>query len=35
MNNYRIEAFGLRKDFQVFSAPAICMRRKPEEQIFG
>jgi len=26
MNNYRIEAFGLRKDFQSFSAPAICMR---------
>ncbi|HET7107215.1 MAG TPA: HAD-IA family hydrolase [Candidatus Acidoferrum sp.] len=34
LNNYRIEAFGLRKDFQVFFSSCYLHARKPEEQIF-
>jgi putative hydrolase of the HAD superfamily len=34
LNNYRIEAFGLRKEFQVFFSSCYLHARKPEEQIF-
>src|SRR6202047_3229403 len=34
LNNYRIEAFGLRKDFQVFFSSCYLHARKPEEQIY-
>jgi len=34
LNNYRIEAFGLRKDFQVFFSSCYLHARKPEEPIF-
>jgi putative hydrolase of the HAD superfamily len=34
LNNYRIEAFGLREDFQVFFSSCYLHARKPEEQIF-
>jgi len=34
LNNYRIEAFGLRKDFQVFFSSCYLHARKPEEEIF-
>ena len=34
LNNYRIEAFGLRDDFLVFFSSCYLHARKPEEQIF-
>jgi putative hydrolase of the HAD superfamily len=34
LNNYRIEAFKLREDFQVFFSSCYLHARKPEEQIF-
>jgi putative hydrolase of the HAD superfamily len=34
LNNYRIEAFGLRKEFQVFFSSCYLHARKPEEEIF-
>jgi putative hydrolase of the HAD superfamily len=34
LNNYRIEAFGLRENFQVFFSSCYLHARKPEEQIF-
>ncbi|HEV8074763.1 MAG TPA: HAD-IA family hydrolase, partial [Candidatus Acidoferrum sp.] len=34
LNNYRIEAFGLRKELQVFFSSCYLHARKPEEQIF-
>jgi putative hydrolase of the HAD superfamily len=34
LNNYRIEAFGLRQDFQVFFSSCYLHARKPEEPIF-
>jgi putative hydrolase of the HAD superfamily len=34
LNNYRIEAFGLRKEFQVFFSSCYLHARKPEEPIF-
>jgi len=34
LNNYRIEAFGLRKDFQAFFSSCYLNARKPEETIY-
>jgi putative hydrolase of the HAD superfamily len=34
LNDYRIEAFGLRKDFQVFFSSCYLNARKPEEHIY-
>ena len=34
LNDYRIEAFRLREDFQVFFSSCYLHARKPEEQIF-
>ena len=34
LNQYRIEAFGLRRDFQVFFSSCFVGSRKPEETIF-
>ena len=34
LNNYRIEAFGLRKELQVFFSSCYLNARKPEEHIF-
>jgi len=34
LNNYRIEAFGLRKEFQVFFSSCYLNARKPEEHIY-
>jgi putative hydrolase of the HAD superfamily len=34
LNQYRIEAFNLRKDFQVFFSSCYVHSRKPEETIF-
>jgi putative hydrolase of the HAD superfamily len=34
LNQYRIEAFGLRRDFQVFFSSCYVRSRKPEETIF-
>jgi putative hydrolase of the HAD superfamily len=34
LNEYRIEAFGLRRDFQVFFSSCYLHARKPEEMIF-
>jgi putative hydrolase of the HAD superfamily len=34
LNNYRIEAFGLRGEFQVFFSSCYLNSRKPEEHIF-
>ena len=34
LNQYRIEAFGLRKDFQVFFSSCYVYTRKPDETIF-
>jgi len=34
LNEYRIEAFGLRRDFQVFFSSCYLGTRKPEEAIF-
>lgn len=34
LNNYRIEAFGLRSEFQVFFSSCYLNARKPEEHIF-
>jgi putative hydrolase of the HAD superfamily len=34
LNQYRIEAFGLRKDFQVFFSSCYVNARKPDEVIF-
>jgi putative hydrolase of the HAD superfamily len=34
LNNYRIEAFGLREEFQVFFSSCYLHARKPEEPIF-
>ncbi len=34
LNNYRIEAFGLRKEFQIFFSSCYLNARKPEEHIF-
>jgi putative hydrolase of the HAD superfamily len=34
LNNYRIEAFGLRKEFQVFFSSCYLNARKPDEHIF-
>jgi putative hydrolase of the HAD superfamily len=34
LNQYRIEAFGLRRDFQVFFSSCYIHSRKPEEAIF-
>lgn len=34
LNNYRIEAFGLRKDFQAFFSSCYLNARKPEEAIY-
>ena len=34
LNNYRIEAFGLRKDFQAFFSSCSLNARKPEETIY-
>lgn len=34
LNNYRIEAFGLRRDFEVFFSSCYLNARKPEEHIY-
>jgi putative hydrolase of the HAD superfamily len=34
LNNYRIEAFGLRKDFEAFFSSCYLNARKPEETIY-
>jgi putative hydrolase of the HAD superfamily len=34
LNQYRIEAFGLRKDFQIFFSSCYVNTRKPDEAIF-
>lgn len=34
LNQYRIEAFGLRKDFQIFFSSCFVYTRKPDEAIF-
>jgi putative hydrolase of the HAD superfamily len=34
LNDYRIEAFGLRKEFQVFFSSCYVNHRKPEEAIY-
>jgi putative hydrolase of the HAD superfamily len=34
LNNYRIEAFGLREDFQAFFSSCYLNARKPEETIY-
>jgi putative hydrolase of the HAD superfamily len=34
LNQYRIEAFGLRKDFQIFFSSCYVYTRKPDEAIF-
>lgn len=34
LNNYRIEAFGLRKEFQAFFSSCYLGHRKPEETIY-
>jgi putative hydrolase of the HAD superfamily len=34
LNDYRIEAFGLRKEFQVFFSSCYLNHRKPEETIY-
>jgi len=34
LNNYRIEAFGLRNEFQVFFSSCYLNARKPEEHIY-
>jgi putative hydrolase of the HAD superfamily len=34
LNNYRIEAFGLRKELEVFFSSCYLNARKPEEHIF-
>jgi putative hydrolase of the HAD superfamily len=34
LNDYRIEAFGLRNEFQVFFSSCYLNARKPEELIF-
>lgn len=34
LNNYRIEAFGLRRDFQAFFSSCYLNARKPEEAIY-
>lgn len=34
LNQYRIEAFGLRKDFEIFFSSCFVYTRKPDEAIF-
>lgn len=34
LNNYRIQAFGLRRDFEVFFSSCYLNARKPEEHIY-
>jgi putative hydrolase of the HAD superfamily len=34
LNDYRIEAFGLRRDFQAFFSSCYLSARKPEETIY-